>query len=356
MRKIFLVSVIFLTNNLFSQFPVIETGISYSEYNYKNSLGLSNPNVKPSIGSYFNLTIDTVKILNNPFNWGIKFTQYNSTGGNEIQSYDWNTIYSGVYIEKNLFTILKNLKFGGRVGVSSIIFGEQQIAGKKLNLKKSIEFNGFWNQFALQIKLKPIEFKTWEVNFNYSIENSLKLGSQGDEKLSFLSNLFGISISPKKNKEKDNDTKVSDLINDINPTHDEIIEETEIIDSIASKDSTLVENKLTSNSKINVSVFFDLNSSEVKNSFFPEIQLVVDFIKENPDFNIELYGYSDKQTGNMILNSELSRKRVKSVIEILLELGIDKKRVLREYYNVTDEFGKNIENLNRRVNIITVTK
>lgn len=354
MRFFILIFVLFFTNSIFSQFPVIETGISYSNYNYKNSFGLSNPNIKPSIGSYFNFTIDTVRILRKPFDWGIKFTQYNSTGGNKIQSYDWNTIYTGVFLGKDFFTILKKLKFGGRVGISTIIFGKQQIAGNKLNLNKSAEFNGIWNQFGLHIKLKPIEFKTWEVNFNYSIENSHKLGNQGDEKLSFFSNFFGMSISPKKNKEKVINTKVSDFTEDDKSPHDQMIEEIENIESNKEDNSTIVENYPISNSKINASVFFDLNSSEVSNSFFPEIQLIVDFLKQNPQFNIELYGYSDKQTGNMILNSELSRKRVKSVIEILLELGIEKERVLREYYNVTDEFGKTFENLNRRVNIITV--
>lgn len=342
---------------LYSQSPKIEGGISLSKYEYRNFLGNQNPNVKTSSGNYFNITIDSLSLFNKKFTWGLSFTQYNATGGNKVQSYQWNTLYTGAYLRKNIASFLDKFKLNARTGFSTLIYGRQQIAGRKFNLNDSNEFNGIWNQTAINFEFTPREFSSWDVNFNYSIEKSFKIGSQGEEKLSFLTNFFGISVRPRRNK-KIEQTSSIEKVNNIAIKDSIVVEDPNQTDRLEKEIEIVFQNSKNISSTISIplsiSVFFDLNSHYVKNSFFPQLQELVDYMLINEKVNISINGYADSFTGNNEFNKKLASKRVDSVIKLLVDMGISKDRIKELTFAETKSFGTNFEQLNRRVNIKTI--
>ena len=361
-KKIMRFKVLILLNflwffTLYSQTPVIEGGISLSKYEYRNVLGNQNPNIKTSSGNYFNIVIDSLSLFNKKFTWGLSFTQYNATGGNKVQSYQWKTLYTGAYLRKNIVSFLKKFKLNARTGFSTLIYGRQQIAGKKFNLNESNEFNGIWNQTAINFEFTPREFSSWDVNFNYSIEKSYKIGSQGEEKLSFLTNFFGISIRPRRIK-KIEKISYNEKINNIVTKDSLVVKDPNQTDTVEKETEVVYENNKNITSTIfiplSVSVFFDLNSHNVKNSFFPQLQEIVDYMLINEEVNISIDGYADSFTGNNELNKKLASKRVDSVIKLLVDMGISEDRIKERTFAETKGFGANFEQLNRRVNIKTI--
>ena len=70
-------------------------------------------------------------------------------------------------------------------------------------------------------------------------------------------------------------------------------------------------------------VCFELNSFELKEEFYMDIKMVVDYISLNPDLNVEVIGFTD-DTGDYEYNQTLSLNRAQSVAEKMKEVGLKK--------------------------------
>lgn len=83
-----------------------------------------------------------------------------------------------------------------------------------------------------------------------------------------------------------------------------------------------------------------------------ELDLVVEMMKYNPDISIFLSGHTDNQ-GKASLNVALSEDRVQTVMQYLLDHGVDKKRISGKGYGGTRPIASNASadtrKLNRRV-------
>ena len=139
---------VLLTTSLHSQSVEIEGGVSYSNYNYENSFNASNPNVKADLAGYLKIQLDT--LFSSPFTYGIKLQQHNATGGNQAQAYNWNALYGGLFINTNILNIDDRIRVKVQAGLSTLMFGEQQIGGSKYRLKSEKEFNGLWQNFGVK--------------------------------------------------------------------------------------------------------------------------------------------------------------------------------------------------------------
>ena len=74
-------------------------------------------------------------------------------------------------------------------------------------------------------------------------------------------------------------------------------------------------------------VEFDLNSSQIREGAFSEIEDMADFMKEHPQLNITIHGHTDS-SGEAEYNQWLSERRAESVANALVNrYGISKNRV-----------------------------
>ena len=97
--------------------------------------------------------------------------------------------------------------------------------------------------------------------------------------------------------------------------------------------STVVKNKIIENKKIEKGkpytlndIMFESNSSSIKASSKIVLDEFADWLKKKNSINIEIQGHTDDQ-GSEKENLALSIDRAFSVMEYLLNKGIDKKRL-----------------------------
>lgn len=82
-------------------------------------------------------------------------------------------------------------------------------------------------------------------------------------------------------------------------------------------------------------VLFDTGNAELKSSANRTVLKLVQFLQLNPKRVVRIEGYTDS-TGGKQENLQLSRDRAQSVADLLMDLGIDEKRLQVEGYG--DEF------------------
>ncbi len=105
-------------------------------------------------------------------------------------------------------------------------------------------------------------------------------------------------------------------------------------------------------------VLFAQSRAEILPESYPELDLVVAFLKANPDIRIELAGHTDNR-GVHADNVKLSHERVKKVKEYLVAHGIDSRRITGKGFGGSKPVASNdteeSRRLNRRVEF-TITK
>ncbi len=104
-------------------------------------------------------------------------------------------------------------------------------------------------------------------------------------------------------------------------------------------------------------VLFQQSKAEFLQSSFSELNLVVDFMKENPKVQIRLEGHTDNR-GVAKYNIKLSKERVEAVKSYLVKKGISKKRITGKGYGgsrpIADNNDPKKRILNRRVEFTIV--
>ena len=106
-------------------------------------------------------------------------------------------------------------------------------------------------------------------------------------------------------------------------------------------------------------IYFDFDKTTLKNESFPELDKVVDFLKQNASVEIEISGHTDNK-GSDDYNATLSQGRSEAVVSYLISQGIDGYRLTAHGYgeskpidtNDSDEGRAN----NRRVEFTVMKK
>ena len=89
---------------------------------------------------------------------------------------------------------------------------------------------------------------------------------------------------------------------------------------------TVVDRQTQLNSIVNV--FFGKNSSKVAASQKPNVEMVANYLKSNPEATVEIRGYASPE-GSVEINQELSEARAQSVKNMLVKTyGIDSDRIV----------------------------
>ncbi len=107
-------------------------------------------------------------------------------------------------------------------------------------------------------------------------------------------------------------------------------------------------------------IFFDVNKSTLRTISVTELNKANEFLKTYPNVSVEISGHTDND-GSDAYNKHLSQERAQAVVDYLIELGIDKKRMIAKGYgkdkpilpNNNTDGSKNLENMqqNRRVEL-----
>ena len=189
MRKLLILALIVLSyQNIHSQEIYLQTGKNYTKYDYDSNTS-SSPNLQSGSGNFYE--IGYVMTLNNEklqYAVGLSLNEYNAIGGNAVSSYSWNTQYLGV---QNTFSIAFVKKSGfqaaanGGLGISTLIYGKQNINGEYLDLSSQKEFSGLWIAPNLGLKASYNVDNDIYLSLGYSYSKSFNVSNSTDEKLSF---------------------------------------------------------------------------------------------------------------------------------------------------------------------------
>ncbi len=110
---------------------------------------------------------------------------------------------------------------------------------------------------------------------------------------------------------------------------------------------------------IKKNVFFDYDSSSLRQESKITLNLYIKQLMNNPDLYIRVTGYSDSK-GSSDYNKKLSEGRVKSVVGYLKEKGIEQERIKSRSLGSTTRFSKGESEksleMNRRVEIVLIKK
>ena len=104
------------------------------------------------------------------------------------------------------------------------------------------------------------------------------------------------------------------------------------------------DTKLTLNN-----ITFETNSADLNESSYIELNRVVKLMKDNPAIKIEIAAHTDN-VGSNIYNLRLSKRRAKSVLQYLLESGINANRLESKGYGESNPLMPNDSDENKAMN------
>jgi outer membrane protein OmpA-like peptidoglycan-associated protein len=101
---------------------------------------------------------------------------------------------------------------------------------------------------------------------------------------------------------------------------------------------------------------FDTNRADIRPRDREELRRVANFLKANPRVTATVEGHTSNQQGTPAQAMQLSVRRAESVVNALVNLGVDRTRLFAAGFGQTRRFAYNTSvegrQENRRINII----
>lgn len=203
MKKLALLLIIYIfSQSTTAQEVYFYTGKNFTTYNFKNSSGATNPNLKNGTGNFYELGY-TKPLANEKINVhiGLALNEYNSVGGNPTNSYSWNTQYLGIqsHVSYSLINNRSSFDILPQIGINlgTIISGKQTINGTYFDLIKEKEFSGLIVTPSLGLQVKYNLAAAGYISLGYNYCKSINLTNSTEQKLGFTTHqlLFGIHYS-----------------------------------------------------------------------------------------------------------------------------------------------------------------
>lgn len=182
------------------------TGKNFTTYNYKNALGMSNPNLRSGDGSFYQIGMDfklNKSAASSRLSYAVSvvYNQFNAVGGTKTADYSWKTNYLGIQNALN-YTLFQNkdaFKVKTKLGVatSTIIKGEQHINNVVYDITKHEEFSGISIQPNIGIDFQYAINKNIQISSGYEFSKAFNVSNTSEEDLSFTNNQihFGLHFS-----------------------------------------------------------------------------------------------------------------------------------------------------------------
>ena len=198
MKKLLLLSLMFCTyQGMRSQEIYFQTGKNYTQYDYKSDTS-NPPALQAGTGNFYE--IGYIMTLNNEklkYAVGMNVNEYNAIGGDYTDSYSWNTQYLGIqntfsiaFLNKNGFEASAN----AGLGISTLIYGKQNINGHYLDLSSQKEFSGLWIAPKLGLQASYNVSNDIFLSLGYAYAKNLSLTNSTPEKLSFNNNQIQFGV------------------------------------------------------------------------------------------------------------------------------------------------------------------
>jgi hypothetical protein len=181
----------------YAQEIYFQTGKNFTNYDYKGNSS-DSPSLQAGSGNFYE--VGYVLTLNNEklkYAVGLSLNEYNAIGGDINSSYSWNTQYMGI---DNTFSIAfvnwKGLQASanGGIGISSLIYGKQNLNGQYLDLSCQKEFKGLWIAPKLGITGSYNVDNDIYLSFGYAYSKNFNVSNNSDEKLSFNNNQIQFGV------------------------------------------------------------------------------------------------------------------------------------------------------------------
>lgn len=175
----------------------ISNGKNFTKYDYKNSLGKTNPNIRSGEGSFYemgmaftlNKSADANKLS---YAVSMVYNQFNAVGGTSTANYAWKTNYLGIQnaLHYTLFQTSKSFKIKTKLGcaTSTIIKGEQYINNVVYNISKQAEFKGITIQPNVGIDFQYAINQNIKISAGYEFSKAFNVSNKSKEELSFTNN------------------------------------------------------------------------------------------------------------------------------------------------------------------------
>jgi len=90
-----------------------------------------------------------------------------------------------------------------------------------------------------------------------------------------------------------------------------------------------VSNEPESQQPDQVTVYFEINKTDVKQEDYEGLISHAEYLIKNPDIKLKLIGHTD-QSGNVEYNEKLAMKRSKSVAQVLIDYGVQAGQIITE--------------------------
>jgi len=208
MKKIIIISILFFSYSLSSQTAFFNTGLNTTSYDYKNSEGNSNENIKSSNGTFFEIgysfpiefskrTRSFGRYSRLHFKTGLSLNQYNATGGNSIDNYDWKSQFIGLRSDLEYFIFAADflsVSVDGGLGLEVFLNGKQKIGGNTYNLKDSDEFNGLFFTPRVGINLSVNVSEEVALMGGFNLSKAISPSKSNQESVSFNNSQFRFGV------------------------------------------------------------------------------------------------------------------------------------------------------------------
>lgn len=351
MKKTFMILLfVCMVYSIQAQEVYLYSGKNFTTYDFKNSSGNSNPNLKNGTGAFYEVGYNK-KIKQNRLSYSlaIALNEYNNSGVNTVSNYQWNTYYLG--IQTRLYYSYfkgKNYDLLSTVGLnpSTLLSGKQQINGTYYDLTKEKEFVGLLVSPSIGLQLKYNVSNLGYVSLGYNYVKSYNLSNTTSQKLGFTTNQiqFGMHFEIKTNKLPKltvSDPKPTTTVAEaILPKVETITNNKEIGTSVVTENATKVNEikeqlkeetaPLNTNEEpvsANKSAFnFSAKGFNILQSDTELINKTIAYLLKNPSKILVLNGYSSNDgldTENVIL----SLKRAYVAKEYFILNGVPESRI-----------------------------
>ena len=202
MRQLtFIITLIIFVTTANAQGYYFNFGQNFTKYDYKNSLGQRNSNIKSDNGIMADFGYQWHISSNEKWQYkaGLSYQQFNATGKSASFDYSWTTNYLGIQnsLSYNLYTSNDDevsIKINSGFTGSKIIKGEQMIDNVRYNLTKEEEFKGLFLQPHLGIENEFLINESIKIGLGYRFSKAFRLNSDSKEKLNFINNTLYLNF------------------------------------------------------------------------------------------------------------------------------------------------------------------
>lgn len=202
MRQLTFIILLFLTVAAAkAQGYYFNLGQNFTKYDYKNSSGQTNANVKSDngfmidFGYQWNISYDSKW----QYKAGLSYQQFNAKGKNGTFDYSWNTNYIGI---QNTISYEIYTSYGKEVAIkinsgftgATIINGEQMINSTSYDLTKQEEFKGLFIQPHIGVENDFYINESIRLGIGYRFSKAFRINSGSKESLNFINNTFYLNF------------------------------------------------------------------------------------------------------------------------------------------------------------------